>query len=481
MANLRRSLFITFFSHSGATAIQFAISLILARLLSPSEIGVYSMTAVFVGIAHVFRDFGVTTYLQREAKLTTEKIRAAIGILFTTSWTLALILFFASGKLAIWFKEPAMEPVMTVLAAGFLFIPFGSITHAFLSREFAADKEVWVMVAGTLSYAVTCLTLAWLGFGTMSLAWANLANIVACGLACIPLRPKGIPWLPSFKNWSQAFHFGLGSLAANCASAINNAIPDLLLGKIGSAREVGLLSRGSSTVAIFSIVAGYTINYGAISYVSQAYNRGESLTPILNRNNTLLTGIGWPILGVTAVFATEIIHALYGAQWLQAAPAVMPLAISAAVTMAFNYTPTALTAIGHPYLSAIPTVLIIVSRIAIGILLFNGSLVSFAWAICLATIVAAPVIAFQQHRYLSYRFKSMVSALIPSALVSLICISAALCLELLLHAVGVPIIKLLVIGLSMIVIWYISIRLVKHPIIGEINHLTNAIMNRLKF
>lgn len=478
MPSLRRSLIITFFSQSGATAVQFVVSIILARLLSPSEIGVYSMTAVFVGIAHVFRDFGVSTYLQREAELTHEKIRAAIGILFTTSWTLALILFFVAGWLAIWFREPAIAPVMRVLAAGFLFIPFGAVTHALLSREYAADKELVVMIAGTSSYTITCLGLAWLGFGTMSIAWANLVNIIVCALACIPIRPKGIPWLPSFKNWKPAFHFGLGALGSSCAAAINNALPDLILGKIGNARGVGLLSRGNSTVGIFSIVAGYTVNYGAISYVSQAHNRGDSLTPLLNRTNALLTGIGWPILGVTVVLGHEIIMTLYGAQWTESVPVVLPLAVAAGVTMAFNYTHAALAAVGRPYLSAVSTSVTILGRISLGLLLFDGSILSFAWAICLATIAATPVIIIQQRRYLLYSLTSMLGALLPSVVVTLVCILSATLLKLFYFSEVLPTHRLALIALPMIIIWYLSIRLSKHPILQEIHFVISNLKSK---
>jgi O-antigen/teichoic acid export membrane protein len=103
MANLRRSLVINFFSSTGATIVQFIVSLLLARMLSPAEIGVFSMTVVFVNIAHIFRDFGVGTYLQREPELTEERMRAAIGVMFTTSWLIAAALFFASGAISRWF------------------------------------------------------------------------------------------------------------------------------------------------------------------------------------------------------------------------------------------------------------------------------------------------------------------------------------------------------------------------------------------
>ena len=55
----------------------FLVSLVLARLLTPAEVGIFSMTAVLIGIAHVFRDFGVSAYLLQEKDLTPEKIRSA--------------------------------------------------------------------------------------------------------------------------------------------------------------------------------------------------------------------------------------------------------------------------------------------------------------------------------------------------------------------------------------------------------------------
>src|ERR1700712_2774304 len=126
MLNLRRSLVINFFSSSGSTIAQFIVSIVLARMLSPGEIGVFSMTIVFVNIAHIFRDFGVSTSLQREPVLTAEKMKAATGVMFTTSWMIAAGLYLSSYWIGLWFKEPAMVPVIKVLAIGFIFIPFGA-------------------------------------------------------------------------------------------------------------------------------------------------------------------------------------------------------------------------------------------------------------------------------------------------------------------------------------------------------------------
>ena len=479
MADLRRSLVINFFSSSGAAFLQFVVSVLLARILTPSEIGVYSMTVVFVNLAHVFRDFGVTSYLQRENDLTPAKIRSAIGVVFSSSWLIAILLFAASGWIGRWFNEPEIVPVMRVLSIGFLIIPFGSITNALLSREFAAEKQAIVNAVGTISFCVSCLVLGYLGYGSMSLAYANLINIIACALAYIPLRPKGVPWLPAFDHWRSVAHFGAGSLLSNCAGALNNAIPDIVLGKLGTARHVGLLSRANSTVTIFTYVAGSTVSYGAVSYLAQAFHRGESLVPVISRATALLTGVGWAALALTAVLGQDIVLALYGAKWLESVPAILPLALAASVGMMFHYIPMAVTAIGRPYLSAVPVMVTLATRIAFGVLLFDGSLALFAWALCLATITSAPVIAIQQRRYFGFTPGAMFRAMAPSAIVALGTGLAGAALSLILPSSLPPMTRLLIMAPFLAAAWYLLLVVTRHELLGEIHRLAAPIKARL--
>jgi len=479
MANLRRSLIITFFSNSGSTVLKFIVSVLLARILSPTEIGIYSMTLVFVNFASVFRDFGVTQYLQREDDLTPDKIRSATGMVFTTSWLIALGLYLSSGALGAWFDEPEIVPVMQVLALGFAFIPFGAVTNALLTREFQAEKQAWVNAAGTISFCVACLVLAKMGFGALSLAWANLINILACVLAFAMVRPRDLPWLPSFKHWRSVARFGLGSLLSNSATAINNAIPDVLLGKLGSAAQVGLLSRANSTVQIFIHVAGSTVSYGAISYLAQTFHRGESLVPVLTRATVLLTGVGWAALALTAVLGHDIVLALYGPTWLEAVPAILPLTLAAAAMMAFHYIPMAVTAIGRPYLSAIPILATLLARVGFAVMLYDGSLVGFAWTLCAATFASTPLVAIQQSRCFGLGMGHLLRALLPSAVVALGSGAAAMALAALLPATLAPLLRLLIMALPLAAVWYLLLRLTRHELVGEVGRLAGPLKNRL--
>jgi O-antigen/teichoic acid export membrane protein len=479
MAYLRRSLVINFFSSSGAALLQFIVSLVLARLLRPDEIGVFSMTVVFINIAHIFRDFGIAAYVQREPDLTHDKMRSAMGMMFVSSWSMGALLYLASGWAGRWFDAPAMTPVMQVLALGFVLIPFGSITQSLLIRELRADRQALIVACGTLSYCVSCIVLALLGFGTMSLAWANLVNILACVLACIPLRPPGMPWLPSLRHWRDVARFGIGSLAANCAQAVNNAVPDLLLGKLGSPRLVGLLSRANSTVSIFHYVAGSTVTYGAISYLAQAHHRGESLAPTLGRATALLTGIGWPAFALTTLFGADLVLALYGHAWLDCVSAILPLSLAAALAILFEFNPAALAATGRPHLGALPVLVTLMARVGAGLLLYDGTLVSFAWAICCATFAAAPIMLLQQRRYFGYRLGPFLRSLGPSTVVTAACLCGGLLLAHLVPAALAPAARLALLAAPLALLWYWALRWTGHPLLDEVHRLGNAARARL--
>ncbi len=453
----------------------------LARILTPREIGVYSMTVVFINFAHVFRDFGVSAYIQREKDLTTDKLRSAIGVLYFSSWLIASILLYASSSIGLWFNEPAIIPVMRVLAIGFFFIPFGAVTHALLARNFEAKKEAFPNAVGTIFFCISCIVLAKTGFGSMSLAYANLINIITCSLAYIPMRPKGLPWIPSFKHWRSVAHFGAGSLLSSCASTLHGAIPDIVLGKIGSARQVGLLSRANSTVTIFSYIAGSTVSYGAVSYMAQMYHRGESLVPTLSRATVLLTGVGWSALALSAVLGGDIVLALYGPTWLECVPAILPLSIAGSISMLFHFAPIAVTSIGRPYLSAMPTIISTVARILFCIVMYDGTLNRFAWALCLATLITAPVISIQQARYFGYSSAAMLRDMIPSMIVALGTALAAWVLSTLLPVHLASLARLLIMALPLAAVWYVLLRITRHILVGEIDRLVAPIKAKLPF
>lgn len=420
MRNLRQSLTITFFASNGATVVNFIVAIILARLLTPAEIGIFSIAYVLVSVAHVFRDFGVTTYLVREKNLTPEKIRSISGVLFATSWATAIILYAASGVAAAYYREPGVKRVVEVLALGFVFIPFGAITHSLLTRELKAREQAIASVLGVSVYAISSVALAWFGFSYMTMAWASLLNIIATALAYLPFRPKDAPWLPSLRGWGQVVNFGTGVLFSNAVKELNNSLPDFALGRLASPHAVGIVSRANSTSNLFNKITEPTVSYAVLPVLSRKYHEGESIAEPMARAIANLTGLAWPALLGTAIFAEPIILFLFGEQWRESIPLVRIFCAIAFSNVPFTFTVQALQATGRPYLAALPGTFQLVFSIIAILTMFDQTLDSFAQALLAANVATVPIYLWLQHNRLGFPIGKLLASLWISASLTLV-------------------------------------------------------------
>ncbi len=467
----RRAFLINFASSTGGAVVHFGVSLLLARLLGPAQMGAYALALAIASLAQVVRDFGVSDWLQREPDLTPQKIRAALGLSCAVSALVAAALFVASASLARHLGQPEVSPLLRVLALGFLPVPFSAVMAALMLRELAAARIAYVSRLGTTAWAATAVGLAALGCGAMSLAWANLANVVVCCLAYVPLAARGQSWWPACRGWGGILRFGAGASVTQALVTLNQSLPDLMLARLGSTTQVGLLGRANSAVNLFGMIAGMSINFGALPRFAQTHHRGAALAPLLNRATALLTAVAWPVLAVTGLFAGEIVTTLYGPKWTASAAAVPALAWVAAVGMLSNYGGAALSAIGRPDLAAAPVAATALARVALVGGLFRGDLASFAWLLLAGSLAALPLQLWLNARYLAQSVRSLAAAALPSLVVTVASAGTAWSLaDLLAHAMPGPG-RCLVSALGGLAAWAVALHATGHELAAEMHQL----------
>lgn len=467
MANLRQSLLLTFLSTNGVTLVQFGVTIVLARLLTPQEIGIYSITAVLVTIAHFFRDFGVASYLQQTKDLSKEKVSSAFGVLLTSSWLIALITYLASPLAGDYFQQAGVTEVMQVLALGFMFIPFGAVTHSLLTRDYRAKEQAYVRMWGAASYAISAIWLAYTGHSYMSMPWANLVNIIVTALAYLPYRPEHVTWRPSFRGWRNVVQFGAGATLGNAINAVNNAIPDLVLGKLSGPHDVGVMSRSISTTQMLNQVLGPTITYAVLPYFSRTHHEGQNLSGVLIRACSYLTGLMWPAMVCTALFAEPLTLFLYGEAWRECIPVIQIICGMYLLGVPYAFLGTAFMALGKPYLATIPSVAAIVTRAACLWLLYSGSIESFAWSLVAASLVMYPAFLIIQRLVFKMPWGAFLGAQLHSLWPTLMCAGVAkACIYLL--SEQAHLIQILVGGLLVPLTWVLTLWWTRHPLRAEL-------------
>ena len=182
--------------------------MVIARLLTPSELGVFSVAMVLLMFVSTVRDMGTGQYLVQEKNLTTERIRAVWAVQLGLGLTLACLVLVASYPVAAFYKEPRMLDIMLVVAFNYAVNPFGSLTYAWLMREMRFESIALMRFSATLGGAFVSIWLAWKGYGPISLAFGSLASTLTNALLAIYFRPKSFPWLPGVGEIKRVLVFG---------------------------------------------------------------------------------------------------------------------------------------------------------------------------------------------------------------------------------------------------------------------------------
>jgi O-antigen/teichoic acid export membrane protein len=479
MRSLRSKLLVQFFVANGAAVANFLLSVYIARLLKPAEIGIFSMAAVLVAFAHVFRDFGVVSFIRSQKTLTTESLRAAMGVMICASWSFALVVFLTAPFAADYYKQAGVGSVMRILAVGFLFIPLGSIPQAVLARELDVRVHGIVTAVSVCAYAISCVVFAKLGYSYMSFAWANLINILVTATTFSLLRPKNLPLLPSLRGWREVVQFGGGTMLTNSIRSADTALPDLVIGRLSGANFVGLFSRGNSTVNMLNYIAGPTINFATLPYLAKVHHSGENVSREVERIIAYLTGIMWPALAVLAFVPRDIILLLYGPAWLECAVLIPALCIMTGVQLCFSVLQPAFTAMGRPYLAASPLFIGILGKVTLSVVLFDGTLKGFATAFVLGEMLSIPAYLMLARKTMGILLTHWLSATWRSAATAATMFASLHLLSPVLSSVNHPAGRILLVAIFAFFIWSAVLLALRHPLADELLRAKNLLSSRL--
>lgn len=467
MSKVRRSLLLAFAEKYSVFVLHMVSTVIIARLLTPAEIGTYSVAMVMVGFAHTARDFGVGQYLVQERDLTDAKIRAASGVAIAMAWSIALLLFGLSYPAASFYGEPGVGQAMRVLAINFMLLPFATVPLALWRRELNFGPPYVIKTAGGVVGTSSVLLLAYLGFGYMSMAWGAVAGISTNVLLATWLRPRAMPWRPSLRGSRAVISWGGLASTAAILREMTTAAPDLIIGRALGMREVGMLGRAMGPVSLFERFFSSAVKGIVLPHFSMVRRGGREVREAYLKTVAMTSGIAWPFFAFFGVMAAPIIRVLFGDQWDEAAPLAQILCGYGALRVLPYFADHTLLAFGLARRNLlVETITLAVVAAAILVTAPHG-----LRAVTIGLVVAAAVTTIVSYRFLKEAAGvSLVDTLRACAgSAGLAAATAIGPLALMtLHPVPGGLVSLLVAGsVTAAIGWGLALRAIRHPLRPE--------------
>lgn len=287
---------------------------VVGRILSPDEIGVFSTAAVFVGIATVLRDFGVSNYLIQSKECSQHRIDTAYAISQGIAALIALALMLGAYPLSQFYAEQRLLPALIGLAFNLLLIARTSITLALLRREMRFDQVVSISFTMTLIQNGAVIALALIGVGYMSMVYAAILSNIA-GLLLALRKPYSAKFRFKRIYFREILSFGFFSSSTSILRDMRSYLNELVLAKTQGMASVAYQSKALSIMTLFwrSVMPG--IYSFSLSLFAKGVRDGSDIKTLFLQVNEKVAGIALPALAFLAVEGDTLVLLLNGPNW----------------------------------------------------------------------------------------------------------------------------------------------------------------------
>lgn len=330
--NLKKSilsgLFWKFSERFASQLISMVVSIILARLLLPSEYGTVALVTIFITIADVFVNdgFGTALIQKKDADNLDFSTVFYFGIVF--SFGLYFILFFIAEAVAAFYDMPILCPVLRVLS---LRVPIGainSVQQAYVSRNMLFKRFFYSTIGGTIASAVVGIAMAYLGFGVWALVFQYLSNTIA-GTIVLWCTVK---WRPdkafSFQRLKQLYHYGWKLLVQSLMVNVYSNLRSLVIGKVYTTDDLAFYNRGSYFPNLIVVNVDSAMSAALFPAMAKEQSSADKVKNITKKATRLSSYVMSPLLIGFAACSTAFVRVVLTDKWLPMVPYLVIICIN---------------------------------------------------------------------------------------------------------------------------------------------------------
>ena len=467
----RRHIAITFAAKYIELGLGFVSSVILARLLTPEDFGIYSIAASLVLIGYLFRNFGVGQFIVQVDELDDDILRAAFALTLMVSWTIGVGLLLLAPWAGAFYGNGGVTAVLRFLSLNFFLLPFGAITDAVLRRNLAFDKLAIMAIAAAAAALVVGVGAAWLGARYLAIAWAANASTLTTILLTLLFRPRGLPWRPGIRGMRRVFAFGVKVGSLDVINQGSDAATEMVVGKAFSLHDLGIYSRAYGAFMLFEYAFVEGVRPVVLPYLSEARRGQADLGEIYRQIIAYATILMVPFFTVLGLVAEDVILALYGDQWLASAPLLSIMCVAGGLLSLTVFFDQLLIAKGLPGQALSYQSIAQALRLGALLALATGRLEWTAGAVAVGALARAALVLRLAKRHFALAPVRLLGTLIPAAGSALAVATLVMAVDRLLEGSGLPLLRLAAVGVVAGMAWVAAIFFSRHPLSDEIRRL----------
>lgn len=303
-------------------ALSLVVTLVLARLLTPSSFGLVSIATLAINSLVFFQELGFGAALIYRQGDVSKAAQTAHWTIVASSLLLYALAFAGAPLVADFFHTPEVTGVLRVLALTMVISSLGRVPFSLLYKEMDFRKKVLPEFLASLGGNLAALVLVVAGAGVWGLVWGQVADsVLRTGLVYL-----AHPWRPRLEFdrdlFRQLFGYGKHITASQVLIFGITNIDDLFVGRMlgdTALGHYGMAYRISNLPATNITRLVSRVTFPAFSMLQSEQDRMRQVYFEVVRYVSILAV---PIAVATVAFAHDFVYAVLNEPW---APTIVPM------------------------------------------------------------------------------------------------------------------------------------------------------------
>ena len=329
---------------------QFAIGVVLARLLPPEDFGLLGLAMIVVGFGNVFVNLGLGPALEQRQKLEERHVRVAFTVSVLSGLALCALVYAAAPYAARFLGDGRITKILEVLSLSFVLSGFYTVSAALLRRRLDFRRLMVVeVISSVVGYGGLAVALAFMDFGVWSLVYAALLQrllsvVVAYGFVRHAARP-----LFSAQETKDLASFGAGISLASVFNYFALQGDYFVVGRVLGPGPLGLYTRAYTLMTLPT--SRFVQSLGSVLFPAMSkvqHDPGRFRRAYLD-SLSVMSFVTIPILAALVALAPELVAGIYGEKWMGAVAPLQILGCFGAFRAMYNGAASFLRAKGWVY------------------------------------------------------------------------------------------------------------------------------------
>lgn len=320
-----------FLGRFASYGITFLTGILLTRLLTPEDFGIFGILLSVTALSSLFLDFGFRTAIVQAQTLSDQQLNTVFFLNLVISLAIVAVIVIVSPWLSAFYGVPELPKYLGVIAVTFITNSLASVPSGIIQRKLKFKHYSVVTLSAALTGGIISVSLALSGFGIWSLVASNVVNSLVVLFGCFFVS-KWIPTLDiDLRSIKPLWVFGSKLFGAYILDTIFTRIDSLIIPKLFSVELLGYYNRAQSLDSLVRTFSSTSIVGVMFPIFARNQDDKKVLRDLYIRALHFITLASVGIAGLFALSAYDVIVILFTEKWAPTAGLFRIMAITAFV------------------------------------------------------------------------------------------------------------------------------------------------------